>query len=63
MADKMKACVLFATGPIEASPLHFTEVEIPEPHGDQILVRVAACGVCRTDLHVIEADLARTNCR
>lgn len=53
----MKACVLRSTAPIETGPLDFTEVEIPQPRDDQILVRVAACGVCRTDLHVIEAEL------
>jgi propanol-preferring alcohol dehydrogenase len=30
---------------------------MPEPLGDQILVRVKACGVCRTDLHVVEGEL------
>lgn len=30
----------------------------PEPSGDELLVRVLACGVCRTDLHVVEGDLA-----
>jgi alcohol dehydrogenase, propanol-preferring len=33
------------------------EVAVPEPGDGQVLVRVRACGVCRTDLHVIEAEL------
>ncbi len=34
------------------------EVAPPEPADDEVLVRVAACGVCRTDLHVVAGDLA-----
>lgn len=54
----MKACVLRRIAPIESNPLEFTEVADPRPQGDQVLVRVTACGVCRTDLHVIEGELA-----
>jgi alcohol dehydrogenase, propanol-preferring len=57
MGDEMKACVLKATDKIENNPLALTEVALPEPADDQLLVRVSACGVCRTDLHVIEAEL------
>lgn len=53
----MKACVLKSTGRIETNPLVMSDVAAPEPAGDQILVRVSTCGVCRTDLHVIEAEL------
>jgi propanol-preferring alcohol dehydrogenase len=53
----MKACLLRRIAPIETSPLEFTDVEDPQPQGDQVLVRVTACGVCRTDLHVIEGEL------
>src|SRR5438309_11666266 len=53
----MKACLLRAPAPIETTPLAFVEVPDPEPRGDQVLVRVKACGVCRTDLHVIEGEL------
>jgi alcohol dehydrogenase, propanol-preferring len=35
-----------------------TEVATPRHHEDQVLVRVAACAVCRTDLHVVDGDLA-----
>jgi len=54
----MKACVLPAPAPIETNPLQFTDVPKPQPSGQQVLVRVSACGVCRTDLHVIEGELA-----
>ena len=53
----MKACVLRSPAPIAERPLEFTEVEKPTTAANQVLVRVRACGVCRTDLHVIEADL------
>jgi propanol-preferring alcohol dehydrogenase len=38
-------------------PLRFEERPIPRCHADQVLIRVAACGVCRTDLHVVDGDL------
>ena len=39
-------------------PLRTTEVEDPEPDAGQVLIRVAACGVCRTDLHIVDGELA-----
>ena len=53
----MKACVLRAPAAIETNPLEFTEVARPQPKSGEVLVRVRACGVCRTDLHVIEGEL------
>jgi len=53
----MKACLLRAPGQIETNPLDFTEVPSPRPAAGQVLVRVTACGVCRTDLHVVEGEL------
>jgi propanol-preferring alcohol dehydrogenase len=53
----MRACVLSSPGPVEAAPLQLRDVPVPEPAADEILVRVHACGVCRTDLHVIEGEL------
>ena len=40
------------------APLRAAEVPDPEPGRDQVLLRVAACGVCRTDLHVADGELA-----
>jgi propanol-preferring alcohol dehydrogenase len=40
-------------------PLRAAQIPVPEPGPGQVLVRVHACGVCRTDLHVVEGDLAR----
>jgi propanol-preferring alcohol dehydrogenase len=53
----MKACLLHSAARVETNPLEFTDVPDPVPQGDQVLVRVAACGVCRTDLHVVEGEL------
>lgn len=54
----MKACLLHTTAPIETSPLVYADVPPPVlAHSHQALVRVSACGVCRTDLHVIEGEL------
>jgi len=53
----MKACLLRRVAPIETNPLELADAPDPEPRGDQVLVRVTACGVCRTDLHVIEGEL------
>jgi len=55
----MKACVLPARAQIETNPLRYGDVRTPERlDPGQVLVRVRACGVCRTDLHVIEGELA-----
>src|SRR6267378_1129687 len=57
----MKACVLRAPAAIETNPLEYAEVAAPQPKSGEVLVRVRACGVCRTDLHVIEGELPRRN--
>src|SRR5260221_4442679 len=53
----MKACMLRAPAAIETNPLNYAEVAMPRPKSGEVLVRVRACGVCRTDLHVIEGEL------
>jgi propanol-preferring alcohol dehydrogenase len=53
----MQACILRSPARIETNPLELTEVPKPIPTGQQVLVRVSACGICRTDLHVIEGEL------
>jgi propanol-preferring alcohol dehydrogenase len=50
----MRALVLSAAG----APLEAREIPAPEPDEGQLLLRVRACGVCRTDLHVVDGDLA-----
>jgi len=39
-------------------PLRAAEVPTPTPAPDQVLIRVSACGICRTDLHIFDGDLA-----
>jgi len=53
----MRAAVLERSAPVETSPLSLREAPVPEPGPGEIRVRVHACGICRTDLHVIEGDL------
>jgi D-arabinose 1-dehydrogenase-like Zn-dependent alcohol dehydrogenase len=53
----MLASLLDAPAPVRENPLKLTEVAKPVAAGDQVLVRVSVCGVCRTDLHVIEGEL------
>jgi propanol-preferring alcohol dehydrogenase len=44
---------------VESNPLVWSDVAIPEPGPGQVLIRVTACAVCRTDLHVVEGELAQ----
>lgn len=53
----MKACLLRAPAAMETNPLEYGEVAAPQPKSGEVLVRVRTCGVCRTDLHVIEGEL------
>jgi propanol-preferring alcohol dehydrogenase len=53
----MKACLLHSPAPVETNPLDFADAPIPTPRDGELLVRVTACGVCRTDLHVVEGEL------
>lgn len=53
----MKAMVLRRAGDISASPLQRQEVPTPQPGPGDVLVRVTVCGICRTDLHVVEGEL------
>ncbi len=49
----MKAMRLHASG----EPLSLDEIPVPAPVGNQLLLKVLACGVCRTDLHLLDAEL------
>ncbi|MFZ0706833.1 MAG: zinc-dependent alcohol dehydrogenase family protein [Candidatus Korobacteraceae bacterium] len=53
----MKAAVLNAPAEISKRPLRILEIPRPEPEPGMLLLRVRACGVCRTDLHIIEGEL------
>ncbi len=50
----MRAMLLEAPG----QPLRLREVPVPQPGPGQVLIRVRACGVCRTDLHIVDGELA-----
>jgi propanol-preferring alcohol dehydrogenase len=56
-AGSMRAWRVVRPGPIETRPLRFDRVPVPEPAAGELVVKVRACGVCRTDLHVAEGDL------
>lgn len=53
MSRTMKAMLLERSG----EPLVAATLPVPQPQGGQVLVRVEACGVCRTDLHLIDGEL------
>lgn len=53
----MRAMRLAAPAPAEEAPLRLVDVPVPEPGPGQVLLRVLACGVCRTDLHILEGEL------
>jgi alcohol dehydrogenase, propanol-preferring len=53
----VRAWVVHKPGPITSGPLELIERPVPEPGPGQLLLKVLACGVCRTDLHLAEGDL------
>jgi alcohol dehydrogenase, propanol-preferring len=53
----MRAWAVDTPGPMDTGPLVPVERARPEPAAGEIRVRVSACGVCRTDLHLAEGDL------
>lgn len=57
MPTQMRAWTVPRPGPMGTHPLHEIRREVPEPGPGEVLVGVATCGVCRTDLHVAEGDL------
>ena len=53
----MKAAILAQPAPIAERPLRIEDVPQPQPAAGQVLLKVRACGVCRTDLHITEGEL------
>lgn len=45
-------------GRAEENPLELTDVEIPQPGATEIRIKISACGVCHTDLHLVEGEVA-----
>lgn len=59
MTERMHAMVLSKVG----GPLVDELVPVPKPSKDELLIRVAACAVCRTDLHVVDGELPHAKSR
>lgn len=53
----MKAAVLTAPHQISQHPLQVKTIADAQPQAGQVLLKVRACGVCRTDLHIVEGEL------
>jgi propanol-preferring alcohol dehydrogenase len=53
----MRAMVLHRQSKVEEQPLHMEEIPVPDPGNGEVRVRVKVCGVCRTDLHIVEGDI------
>jgi propanol-preferring alcohol dehydrogenase len=53
----MRAAVIHAQRPVEDRPVRLEERAPPDPGAGEVRVRVRACGVCHTDLHIAEGDL------
>jgi propanol-preferring alcohol dehydrogenase len=54
----MKAMILREPRPAEENPLVAADLAVPEPGAGQVRVHVRACGVCHTDLHLVEGEIA-----
>jgi len=53
----MQAMLLEAPKPVTDSPLRIAEIPTPTPERTEVRVRIRCCGVCHTDLHIVEGDL------
>src|ERR1035437_11180589 len=58
LTNMMRAWVISDPRPVNQSPLTLVERPVPIPARGEVLVRVRVCGVCRTDLHLAEGELA-----
>lgn len=53
----MRAMRLERAGPVEAAPLVRVDAPVPDPAAGEVAIAVEACGVCRTDLHIVEGEV------
>ena len=53
----MRGWAVIKPGPVDGEPLQLVERRVPSPGPGEIRVEVSTCGVCRTDLHLVEGDL------
>jgi propanol-preferring alcohol dehydrogenase len=51
----MRAMILAAPG----QPLREVDLPVPKPQSEQVLLQIHACGVCRTDLHIVDGELTQ----
>jgi propanol-preferring alcohol dehydrogenase len=54
----MKAMILHGPGSVEENPLTWGDLPLPVPGEDEVRLCVQACGVCHTDLHLVEGEIA-----
>ena len=54
----MKAWILEEQAGVEERPLKLVDLPAPHARADEVRIEIAACGVCRTDIHIAEGDLA-----
>ena len=57
----MKAAILTSPKPVSQCPLRIADIADPQLKPGHVLLRVRACGVCRTDLHIVEGELPPKN--
>jgi alcohol dehydrogenase, propanol-preferring len=53
----MRALVLTKPAQVEESPLHLQKIPAPTPSANEVRIQIRCCGVCHTDLHIVEGDL------
>jgi len=53
----MKVMRVERQAPVENRPLVLSDTAIPEPRAGEVLIKIECCGICRTDLHVVEGEL------
>src|SRR5579871_1003485 len=54
----MKVQLLRHPKPVEQSPLEMSDLPVPSPGDDELLLRVNVCGICHTDLHTVEGEIS-----
>src|SRR5437660_7912092 len=53
----MNACILQTPRPVDERPLKYVDLPIAAVKSGELSIKVVACGVCRTDLHIVEGEL------
>ncbi len=53
----MQAARLYSPSVIESKPLLFEDLPLPQPSLGQVRIKVSVCGVCHTDLHIVEGEI------